>query len=37
MVESPSVSQKKQRKITLAEELRKFGIDIDNDIAMNSR
>jgi hypothetical protein len=36
MVESPSLSQKKERKITLAEELRKFGIDIDNDIAMNS-
>jgi hypothetical protein len=36
MVESPSLSQKKERKITLAEELRKFGIDIDYDIAMNS-
>jgi hypothetical protein len=33
MVDSQSFSQKKERKITLAEELRIFGIDIDNDIA----
>jgi hypothetical protein len=36
MVDSPSLLQKKERKITLAEELRKFGIDIDNDIAKES-
>jgi hypothetical protein len=36
MVDSQSFSQKKERKITLAEELRKFGIDIDNDIAKKS-
>jgi len=36
MAESPSLSQKKERKITLAEELREFGIYIDNDIAMKS-
>ena len=35
-VQSPSLSQKKERKITLAEELRKFGIDIDSNIAMKS-
>ena len=34
VVDSPSISQEKERKIRLAEELRKFGIDIDNDIAM---
>jgi len=36
MVEPPSLSQKKERKIILAEELRKFGIDIDHDITMKS-
>jgi hypothetical protein len=36
MVDSQSFSQKKERKITLAEERGKFGIDIDNDIAKKS-
>jgi hypothetical protein len=36
MIDSPSLLQKKERKITLAEELRKFGVDIDNDIAKKS-
>jgi hypothetical protein len=36
IADSPSVSQWKERKIGLAKELRKFGIDIDNDIAMRS-
>lgn len=34
IADSPSVSQWKERKIELAKELRKFGIDIDNDTAM---
>jgi len=34
IADSSSNSQWKERKITLAKELRKFGIDIDNDTAM---
>jgi hypothetical protein len=34
IADSPSVSQWKERKIGLAKELRKFGIDIENDTAM---
>jgi hypothetical protein len=36
IADSSSVSQWNERKIRLAKELRKFGIDIDNDSAMKS-
>lgn len=36
IADSSSVSQWNERKIRLVKELRKFGIDIDNDSAMKS-